>query len=109
VQFRHEHLAVEHIEPGSYEPAIAIALPLSALVDFEGREQSPVVIETLSPGRTVVHWTDRGIPQTREYDTMAPDAMDSFPEAPQQSSPSTPALLEAMAAATRTSDDDSQR
>ena len=33
----------------------------------EGRDESAVELEQAAPGRTVVRWSDRGIPQSREY------------------------------------------
>ena len=35
-QYRYRDLAVDHVEPGSYRPAMSIAIPLDALADFEG-------------------------------------------------------------------------
>ena len=67
VRHRQAHLAVECLLEGSYRPEEAIAVPLEALADFEGRDDSPVVLEAVAPGRTVARWDDRGIPQGREY------------------------------------------
>ena len=52
---------------GPRRPEAAIAVPLDALADFEGRDDAPVVLEAAAPGRTSVRWDDRGIPQSREY------------------------------------------
>src|SRR3954453_6570978 len=50
---RYQGLAVEHVEPGEFPPERTIALPLDALADFEGRDESPVALEAASPERTV--------------------------------------------------------
>ena len=36
--YRYRDLAVECVEPGSYRPAMSLAIPLDALADFEGSE-----------------------------------------------------------------------
>ncbi len=65
VRHHQPHLAVECVVrcvQGSQEP---LALPLDALADLEGSEDSPVVLEaTDSPGQVRARWEDRGIPQT---------------------------------------------
>ena len=57
-------LAVEYFLTGNHGPGESIALPLDALADCEGRDDTPVVLEASAPGRTVVRWEDRDIPQT---------------------------------------------
>ena len=81
-QYRYAGLAVEHVEPARPGPAEAIALPLDALADLEGRDDSPVVLEAVAPDRTVVRWADRGIPQAREYAVPALETLAPFPEPP---------------------------
>ena len=68
--YRYRDLAVECVEPGSYRPAMSLAIPLDALADFEGSKDSPVVLEAAAPDRTVVRWEDRAIPQSREYEVV---------------------------------------
>src|SRR4051794_21335619 len=60
-------LAVECRLPGDDRPEASMALPLDALADFEGRDDTAVILEATAPGRTVVRWHDRGIPQARDY------------------------------------------
>ena len=58
-QYRYRDLAVDYVEAGSYRPPDrAIAMPLDALADFEGPTDSPVVLESTAPDRTVVRWDD---------------------------------------------------
>jgi hypothetical protein len=110
VQHRYCDLAVEHLEPGSYRPMIRIAIPLDALADFEGSGNSPVVLESAAPDRTVVRWDDRGIPQTREYDINTPlDRLDPMPELPATWASTSADLLTGLAKATETGIADSPR
>jgi hypothetical protein len=109
-QHRYCDLAIEHITSGSFRPVISIALPLDALADFEGRDDSPIVLEAAAPDRTVVRWDDRGIPQSREYDLVMPvDRLDAMPELPATWATNSNELLGALAEATETGDPDSQR
>jgi hypothetical protein len=109
VRHHHAHLAVECLLPGTDRPAEAIALPLEALADVEGRAETSVVLEAAAPGRTVARWEDRGIPQAREYAVPAPLGLPPFPEAPAAFAPCAEGLLEALDAAGETGTDDSTR
>ena len=62
-QYRYDDLAVEYVEPGGPRQLDSVPVPLEALADVEGRDDSPVEIESLEPDRTVVRWRDRGIPR----------------------------------------------
>ncbi|WP_020465603.1 hypothetical protein [Singulisphaera acidiphila] len=53
-QHRHAALAVECTEAGTYPTRETLTLPLDALAQFEGRDESSVFLETVSPERTVV-------------------------------------------------------
>ena len=44
-EYRYNGLAVAHVEPGAFLPREVIALPLDALADVEGGDDSPVVLE----------------------------------------------------------------
>jgi hypothetical protein len=109
VQHRYAALAVAYAEPGNFRPVEAIAVPLDALSEFEGRDDSPVVFEAADSGGTVVRWDDSGIPQTREYDVPALDSLAAFPEPPVDFQPAPAGLLEALAAAAATGTADSTR
>ena len=108
-QHRYNGLAVKHSEPGVFGPQEAIALPLDALADVEGKDDSPVVLEAVAPDRTVVRWEDRGIPQCREYAVTPPEALAAFPEPPRSWTDLPGAVLDALAEATATGSDDSTR
>jgi hypothetical protein len=109
-QHRYGDLAVEHVEAGSYRPAASIAIPLDALADFEGPADSPVVVESAAPDRTVARWEDRGIPQGREYHIVTPvDRIEPMPGLPATSATSPGDLLDALAEAVEVSTPDSPR
>jgi hypothetical protein len=100
VQHHYDGLAVEYVEQGSYLPVINIAIPLDAMADFEGRENSLVILEAAAPDRMIVRWEDRGIPQTREYDLVTPvDQIDAVPELPATWRANLGELLDALAQA----------
>ena len=109
LEYRYHGLAVSHVEPGNYLPHEALALPLDALADFEGKDGSPVVLEAAAPDRTVVRWEDRGVSQAREYTVHPLDSLAAFPEPPASWSEAPAALLDALAEATATACDDTTR
>jgi hypothetical protein len=109
-QHRYSDLAVEFVEQGNYRPMINIAVPLDSLADFEGRNDSPVVLEAVAPDRTVVRWEDRGIPQSREYHIVtAADEAGTLPDLPTNWASNSFQLLNALTEATATGDPDSRR
>jgi hypothetical protein len=108
-QHRYHAVAVEHVAPASDLPREAIALPLDALADIEGRDDSPVFLVSVAPDRTRVRWTDHGVPQSREYDVVALDAVGAPPDLP-ASWTSLPAdFLSALAEASATTAEDATR
>lgn len=108
-QYRYAGLALEHAAPGPYLTAETVALPLDALADVEGRDESAVVIESLAPDRTAVRWDDRGVPQTREYTVPPPGPMVTFPEHPPCPTEVSTGLLDALAEATATGAEEDTR
>ena len=87
----------------------SIPVPLDALADFEGRDETPVVLEAAEPDRTVVRWQDHGIPQTREYAVTPFGKLEPFPETPTAWTDISGDVLDALAEASRTCADDSTR
>jgi len=102
-------LAVECLLPGNDRPDGTIALPLDALADVEGKDDTPIVLEAAAPGRTVARWDDRGIPQTKEYAAPEFSGLPPFPGSPTSFETSTPELLDALAEASATTDEGSTR
>jgi hypothetical protein len=103
------HLALEHTLPRATRQEATLLLPLEALADFEGRDDSPVVLEPAAPGRTVARWHDRGIPQTREYAVGDPDSLPAFPDSPASFATCPAELLGALAEAAATTAADTRR
>ncbi|MCA1686108.1 MAG: hypothetical protein LC745_09015, partial [Planctomycetia bacterium] len=81
---------------------------MDALADFEGKDDTPVVLEAV-PGRTVVRWQDRGIPQTREYQVTGVSTLPPFPDLPAAFEACPAGLLDALAEAALTTDEGSTR
>ena len=111
VRVRHQQpsLAVEHLLPGSGGREEAIALPLDALADFEGGDNTPVVLEAAAADRTIVRWDDHGIPQRREYAVPDLAGLPPFPTPPAVVESCPGDLLDALAEAAATTDEDSTR
>src|SRR5579864_5925903 len=105
-QFRYDALAVEHVQQGVFRPEETIAVPLDALVDFDGRDETPVVFEVSDERQTVVRWVDRGIPQVKEYTVTEPL---EFPQQPATFETFSAELLDALAAAREVSTENSPR
>jgi hypothetical protein len=108
-EYRYDGLAVTHVESGRCQAVEAIALPLESLADFEGRDDSPVIVEAVAADRTVVRYDDHGIPQVREYAGHPLDTLSVIPELPASWSTCSPDLLDALAEATATACDESAR
>jgi hypothetical protein len=98
-QHRYAGPAVEHVRDAPGLAPEAVALPLDALADFEGRDDSPVELEAVAADRTVARWSDRGIPQTREYEVVPIDGLTPFPDPPAEWSDAPPGFLDALAEA----------
>ena len=105
---RYAHLAVEHAVASAWPSTGSVALPLEALADLEGRDEATVALEALAPDRTVARWSDRGIPQAREY-PVTPIGTAAFPEPPRSWSEAPLGLLDALAEATATAAEDDSR
>jgi hypothetical protein len=106
---RYAHLAVEHVVASACPSSGSVALPLEALADLEGRDESMVALEALAADRTVARWSDRGIPRAREYPVPAIDGLAPFPEPPRSWSEAPIGLLDALGEAVATSAEDDTR
>jgi hypothetical protein len=108
-QYRYEALTVEHLTPGAGTPGEAVALPLDALADLDGGDDSPVILEAVRPDATLVRWEDHGIPRTREHAVPPVESLDAFPELSGAFQAAPAGLLDALAEAVRTTGDRSPR
>ena len=107
--YRYDALAVEFVTALSYHPKQSIAVPFDVLADVEGSDDSPVIVESVAVGLTVARWTDRGVPQTREYAVPTLDTLDAFPGPPDSWTPAAPGLIAALAEACETATDGTHR
>jgi hypothetical protein len=107
VRHRHGPLAIEHAAASAWPSSGSVVLPLEALADLEGRDEATIALESIAADRTVARWSDRGIPQSREY-VVAP-VNNPFPEPPTSWTETTAGLLDALAEATATAADDDTR
>jgi hypothetical protein len=92
-------VAAEYHLPGGH-PDASLVLPLAALADCEGRDDSPV---TLRPSGKAVEarWESAGVPHLREYATADQKRAD-WPEPPARFTANPASLLAALAEAVRT-------
>jgi hypothetical protein len=107
--YRYGALAIEHATACDSRSEGIVALPLDALAEFEGRDETTVVLEATAPERTAARWVDRGIPQTREFTVPALDTPGPLPALPTVWSDVSIGLLDALAEATASACDDSTR
>ncbi len=96
-----DDLAVEGCAADLGGAGETIAVPLDALAELEGRDESPVTVEAVSETRTIVRWNDRGIPQERTYDVPAPHAWRPCPDPPDRLADAAVGLLDALTEAAR--------
>jgi hypothetical protein len=109
-QYRYADLAIEYVEPGSDRTDDSLAISLDALTDFQDAADTPVVLESSAPDRTIARREDRGIPQSREYSLATPlDRQEPMPASPAEWNSNPAELLEALAEAAETTTRDSRR
>ena len=53
-RYRYTHLAIEHATPLAWPSGGSAALPLDALAEVEGRDDSLLALDPVAPDRTVV-------------------------------------------------------
>jgi hypothetical protein len=108
-QYRHEALAVEHVEVGEFGPHETLALPLDALADFAAAKESTVALEAATSLSTVACWDDHGIPQTRTYTVPDVATLPALPHPPDYFVAAPPGLLAALKEAVATTDETAVR
>jgi hypothetical protein len=93
-----------HVDPAGGAGAVAFRADL--LMQFEGRDDALVTLESVGLGKGVARWTDGGVPKAVEFDTMPPEEAGCFPDEPRLTPMQDnfmPALAEAIRAAARQS------
>ncbi len=106
---RYGHLAVEHSSRCRWPSEGSVALPLDALADIEGKSDAIVALDPVAPGRVVARWTERGLPQVREYAVPEADLASPVIEPPAAWSETSAELIAALAGASETAADDDAR
>ena len=109
VRHRQAALAVQCVLPGAHFDDRPVAVPLDALADLEGPDDTPIELEAAAPGRTVARWSDRGIPQVREYAVPEVAGLPPFPGLPEGMEACPGDLLAALAEAAATTEAGSAR
>ena len=109
VRFHHPPLALDCLLPGDPRREGPVALPLEALAELEGRDDTPVTLEAAGPGRTLARWRERGTDRSREFATTSPAARPPFPETLDRLEACPATLLDALAEAAATTDEESTR
>jgi hypothetical protein len=107
--YRYGGLAIEYATGCDLACDGIVALPIDALAEFEGRDETTVVLEAAAPERTAARWVDRGIPQAREYTVPALDTPGPLPTLPTLWSDVSIGLLDALAEAAACACDNSTR
>jgi hypothetical protein len=109
LQARQGEVALRCRLEGSSTTEEEIAFRASLLSEFEGRDDSPVSLETLSPYKGQARWTDGDVPRVLDFDTVARDTVPALPPPPRQMRPLPPEFLQTLAEATATAARESAR
>lgn len=88
-----DEVAAEYRQPGPLTEA-RVAVPLDALADCAGRDDSPVTFRAATGGKVEVRWAQGGVPQYREYD--GPANVLELPSPPDTFADNPPGLLTAL-------------
>ena len=101
-------VAVEYHQPGQHAPA-TLALPLTALEDFEGRCADKVTLEVDGTDCVKAQWHEGVIARQRTYQLKESARDRPFPSLPQHLKVVSPSLLQALDEARRSTAKDSAR
>ena len=80
VQYRQDTSAVECRTRCDPRAAGIVPLPLDALIEFAGPDDTAVRLEDAGPGCTVARWEVGGVPQARVFETPSFDPAEPFPD-----------------------------
>jgi hypothetical protein len=97
---QHAGLALTLHMPGPCEP-VRLALPLTALEACEGTVDTPVTIVPLADGGAELRWQHGHVPRHQQYGPLSTEAAQPLPSLPVSWQDSSPALLAALAEATK--------
>ena len=94
---RQDACAVECFTRCDPRAAGTVSLPLDALIEFAGPDDTPVRLEDSGPGRTAARWDVGGVPQARVFEVPALGPVGPFPDPPPMWCEVDAALLDALA------------
>jgi hypothetical protein len=90
-------------------PQGALAFRPNLLAEIEGRSDTPVALEEITPGKGRATWAANGESRAHDFDTVKLDSLPPFPALPRQFTPQPLALLTALDEAARTAARDTAR
>jgi hypothetical protein len=90
--------AVRYHQEGTFADE-ALAFRGTLLAEIEGRTETPVTLEAVSPEKGRASWTDRGLPQVIDFEQQPDAVLPAFPELPPKLHRQPPELLQALAEA----------
>lgn len=104
IRVQNDEIAIEYREPGEHTPQ-QFAVPFELLRRSEGTKNELVTLETSGE---IIHanWTDAGIPQAAQFETLE---FGEFPSLPEQMVANPSQLAEALRDATETADKEANR
>jgi hypothetical protein len=106
LQASNGHAAVEYRRIGQFDAA-DITVPLQLFADCEAKSEAVVTIRVEEPNRLIAAWTDRGVPQQRDY--TIPATTPEMPAISKDLVTNGPGLLTALREAKATADVSSTR
>lgn len=105
IRARRSDVAVEYSDPGDVQPE-QFTVPFDLLDACEAKNDHPVTLERQGD-RLAVQWRDGAVPQVLHYDQ--PEAPETFPAMPAETSENPPEFLRALADACTVTDPEPTR
>jgi hypothetical protein len=109
ISFHHASLAVECLVAGRPTQSESVHLPLDALADVEGSDDSQVIVEPADSDNVMARWSDKGIPRRRTYAVPAGASSTEFPASPPRFESCSAGLVDALSTANSTAAEESTR
>jgi len=101
-------VAITHFTPSPGSEG-ELWLPINALDDFYGKDDSRVSLASAGKHRASAQWTDRGIPHANDYEFTPPKTVPDPPASPTSWASFTPEQWHRLGEATKAADESSTR
>jgi len=101
-------VAITHFAPSPGSEG-ELWLPITALDDFYGKDESRVSLAPAGKHRATAQWADRGIPRVNDYDITPPKTVPAPPTSPEAWFPLTINQWHSLGEATKAADESSTR